>query len=98
MPDLRVNGERLWDSLMEIARFGATPKGGSCRLALSEEDRQGRDCFVAWCRDAGCDVTIDRMGNIFARRPGRDGERAALYGDHRWLLRCRELRDVWPGL
>ena len=83
MPDLRVNGERLWDSLMEIARFGATPKGGSCRLALSEEDRQGRDFFVAWCRDAGCDVTIDRMGNIFARRPGRDGDRAPVVaGSH----------------
>ena len=83
MPDLRVNGERLWDSLMEIAQFGATPKGGNCRLALSEEDRQGRDCFVAWCRDAGCDVTIDRMGNIFARRPGRDGERAPVVaGSH----------------
>jgi len=83
MPDLRVNGERLWDSLMEIARFGATPKGGNCRLALSEEDKEGRDCYVAWCRDAGCDVTIDRMGNIFARRPGRDGDRAPVVaGSH----------------
>ena len=83
MPDLRVNGERLWDSLMEMAQFGATAKGGCCRFALSGEDKEGRDLFVAWCRDAGCHVTIDRMGNIFARRPGGDGEIAPVVaGSH----------------
>lgn len=69
---VRVDEERLWESLMAMARFGATPGGGSCRLALSDEDRRARDCFVAWCRAAGCVVSVDRMGNLFARRGGRD--------------------------
>jgi len=71
MDNIQINGERLWESLMEMARIGATPAGGNCRLALSELDRQGRDLFVRWCREAGCRVSVDRMGNIFARRPGR---------------------------
>jgi beta-ureidopropionase / N-carbamoyl-L-amino-acid hydrolase len=70
--NLRVNGERLWQSLMEMAKIGATEKGGVCRLALTDLDRQGRDLFVRWCKEAGCTVSVDRMGNIFARRPGRD--------------------------
>ncbi len=72
MAEARINGERLWASLMEMARIGATPKGGVCRLALTDLDRDGRDLFVRWCREAGCTVKIDRMGNIFARRPGRN--------------------------
>jgi N-carbamoyl-L-amino-acid hydrolase len=72
MENLKVNGERLWRSLMELAKIGATAKGGVCRLALSDVDREGRDLFVYWCEEAGCEVTVDRMGNIFARRPGRD--------------------------
>jgi len=75
MDNLRIDGRRLWDSLMEMAQFGATPKGGNCRLALSDEDKAGHDCFVAWCEAAGCSVTVDSMGNIFARRPGRDPAR-----------------------
>ena len=76
MDRLRANGERLWDSLMEMAVLGATPAGGSRRLALSAEDAAGRDLFVRWCQDAGCRVVIDQLGNIFARRPGSDGGRA----------------------
>jgi N-carbamoyl-L-amino-acid hydrolase len=72
MDNLQINGQRLWDSLMEMAKIGATPKGGVCRLALTDVDKQARDLFVTWCREAGCSVTVDRMGNIFARRPGRD--------------------------
>ena len=72
MSDLRINGERLWASLMEMAKIGATPKGGVCRLALTDLDKQGRDLFVQWCKDAGCTVKVDKMGNIFARRPGRN--------------------------
>lgn len=72
MDELRVNGERLWDSLMEMARFGATPRGGCCRLALTDTDKAGRDAFVRWCREAGLTVTIDPIGSIFARRQGRD--------------------------
>ncbi|MBX6321062.1 MAG: Zn-dependent hydrolase [Rhodospirillaceae bacterium] len=69
--NLRINGQRLWDSLMEMARIGATEKGGVCRLALTDLDRQGRDLFVRWAKEAGCTVSVDAMGNIFARRPGR---------------------------
>ncbi|MFY1662824.1 Zn-dependent hydrolase [Pseudomonas sp. Pseu.R1] len=69
---LHINGERLWDSLMTMARIGATENGGVSRLALTEEDRLGRDLFVQWARDAGCTVRVDAMGNIFARRAGRD--------------------------
>ena len=69
---LRVNGERLWDSLMELARIGATPKGGVCRLTLTDLDKQGRDLVTRWAREAGMSVTIDKIGNVFMRRPGRD--------------------------
>lgn len=69
---LRINGERLWSSLMELAKLGATEKGGVCRIALTELDRQGRDLFARWAREAGCEVRVDRIGNIFARRAGRD--------------------------
>ena len=70
--NLHINGERLWARLMQMAKIGATEKGGVCRLALTDRDRQGRDLFVQWAREAGCTVSIDRMGNIFARRPGKD--------------------------
>jgi len=69
---LRVNGERLWASLMELAQIGATPKGGVCRLALTDLDRQGRDLITRWALEAGMTVTIDKIGNGFMRRPGRD--------------------------
>ena len=72
MHNLRIDGQRLWRSLMVMAEIGATEKGGCRRLALSDLDRKARDLFVDWCGEAGCSVTVDRMGNIFARRPGRD--------------------------
>jgi len=62
----------LWQSLMELAQIGATAKGGVRRLTLSEEDRRGRDRFVAWCREAGLRVEVDGIGNIFARRQGSE--------------------------
>jgi N-carbamoyl-L-amino-acid hydrolase len=81
--NLKIDGDRLWDSLMAMARIGATAKGGVCRLALTELDRDGRDLFVRWCEAAGCAVTVDRLGNIFARRPGRDPARPpVLVGSH----------------
>src|SRR5229473_1858781 len=83
MQNLRIDQERLWQSLMAMAEIGATEKGGSKRLALSDLDRAGRDLFVRWCREAGCTVTVDRMGNIFARRPGRRSELAPVVtGSH----------------
>src|SRR5690606_31346956 len=69
---LRINGERLWDSLMELAQIGATPKGGVCRLTLTDLDKQGRDLVTRWAREAGMSVTIDKIGNGFMRRPGRN--------------------------
>ena len=69
---LRIDGPRLWSALMELAAIGATPKGGVCRLALSELDRQGRDLVTRWAREAGMTVTIDKIGNGFMRRPGRN--------------------------
>lgn len=70
----QINAERLWHRLMAMAEIGATPGGGSGRLALSDEDRAGRDLFVGWCREAGFAVRVDQIGNIFARRPGTDAE------------------------
>jgi N-carbamoyl-L-amino-acid hydrolase len=80
---LRVNGQRLWQSLMTLAEIGATPKGGVCRLALTELDRQGRDLFIRWAKEAGCEIRVDAIGNIFARRAGRDpGLPPVLTGSH----------------
>ena len=69
---VRIDPDRLWDSHLEMAKIGATPGGGVCRLALSDEDRQSRDLFVAWAEAAGCAVRVDTVGNIFARRAGTD--------------------------
>ena len=69
---LRINGERLWASLMELAQIGATKKGGVCRLTLTDLDKQGRDLVIRWARDAGMSVVIDKIGNGFMRRPGRN--------------------------
>ncbi len=69
---LRINGKRLWDNLMDLAAIGATQKGGVCRLALTPLDRQGRDFFVSQARAAGCTIRVDSIGNIFARRAGRN--------------------------
>ncbi|MEW6688746.1 MAG: Zn-dependent hydrolase [Pseudomonadota bacterium] len=69
---LRIDAERLWGSLMDLARIGATPKGGVRRVTLTAEDRAGREQFVAWCRAAGLAVEIDAIGNIFARRAGTE--------------------------
>jgi N-carbamoyl-L-amino-acid hydrolase len=69
---LKVNGQRLWDSLMQLAAIGATPKGGVCRLALTDLDRQGRDLVVGWAKAQGLKVTIDKIGNGFLRREGTD--------------------------
>ena len=70
MNDLRIDGPRLWDSLMELARIGATDKGGVKRLALTDLDRQGRDLVVGWARAEGLAITVDAIGNVFMRREG----------------------------
>ncbi len=79
----RIDGRRLWDSLMEMATIGATPKGGVRRLTLTDVDRAGRDRFRALCEAAGLTVRVDAIGNMFARRPGRDPSRLpVLFGSH----------------
>ena len=81
--DLRVNGNRLWQSLMDLATIGATAKGGVCRLTLTDLDRQARDRVRGWLRDAGCTVEVDGVGNMFAIRPGRRADAPpVLTGSH----------------
>ncbi len=70
--NLRIDGQRLWDALMHTAQIGATPKGGICRLTLTDLDRQVRDWFKAQCEALGCTVTVDEVGTMFARRPGKN--------------------------
>jgi len=78
MDDIRVHTQRLWQSLMDMGKVGALPQGGCSRAALGVDDRAGRDLFVGWCREAGCDVQFDQVGNIYARRQGRDPRRKAV--------------------
>lgn len=68
--NMLIDGPALWSDLMETARFGGTPKGGICRLALSEEDKNVRTWFAQTCEALGCTVMYDSMGNQFARRAG----------------------------
>ena len=80
---IRVDGERLWRSIMEMAQIGATANGGSHRLTLSDEDKLARDLFAGWCADAGLSLTVDQMGDMFARRAGADASRAPVgMGSH----------------
>jgi len=72
--NLRINGRRLQDTMEEMARIGETPAGGVQRLTLSDEDRQARDLFVKWLREMDLEVTIDEMGNIFGKRPGKNND------------------------
>src|SRR3954468_927913 len=81
--NLVIDGERLWGELMETAAIGGTPKGGVCRLTLTDLDRQVRDWFRARAEALGCTVTIDDMGVMFARRPGqRDDLPPIAIGSH----------------
>jgi N-carbamoyl-L-amino-acid hydrolase len=83
MRNLVIDAERLWGELMETAAIGGTPKGGICRLTLTDLDRQVRDWFRARCEALGCTVTIDDMGAMFARRPGqRDDIPPIAMGSH----------------
>lgn len=80
---LQIDGARLWQSLTDLAQIGATPRGGVRRLALTDDDRRGRDEFARWCRDAGMTVSVDEIGNLFARRDGADAHAApVLVGSH----------------
>lgn len=69
---ISIDAERYWKTVQRSAEIGIGRPGGLARVALNDADRQMRDEFVAWCREAGCSVTVDGVGNIFARRPGKD--------------------------
>jgi len=89
---LRIDGARLWQSLMDLATIGATAKGGVRRLALTDLDRQGRDLVVGWFREAGCKVEVDGAGNIFAIRGGRSGR-----GGNAPVVLCGSHIDTQPS-
>jgi beta-ureidopropionase / N-carbamoyl-L-amino-acid hydrolase len=81
--NLAIDAERLWDDLMLTARIGGTAKGGICRLTLTDLDREVRDWFTARAQALGCSVTVDDMGNMFARRRGqRDDVPPIAMGSH----------------
>ncbi len=81
--NLRINGDRLWDSLMEMAKIGPGVAGGNNRQTLTDEDAQGRALFQQWCETAGCAMGLDQMGNMFARREGTDPDALPVYvGSH----------------
>ncbi|MDB5657248.1 MAG: Zn-dependent hydrolase [Tardiphaga sp.] len=81
--NLQIDSARLWDSIHDTAKFGATPKGGVRRLTLSAEDKQVRDWFRAACEAAGCEVHVDTLGSMFALRKGRDMSKAPIgIGSH----------------
>ena len=84
---LQVNGERLWSSLMEMARIGGTEKGGCNRQALTDKDKQGRALFIRWCEEIGCTLRVDEMGNLFLRKAGRDNSLPPVR-KIRWCLWC----------
>ncbi|WP_170339634.1 Zn-dependent hydrolase [Ruegeria arenilitoris] len=81
--NLRINGDRLWDSLMEMAKIGPGVAGGNNRQTLTDEDAKGRALFQKWCEEAGCTMGLDQMGNMFAIRPGTDPDALPVYvGSH----------------
>ena len=81
--NLKVNADRLWDSLMEMARIGPGVAGGNNRQTVTDEDGEGRALFQKWCEDVGCTMGLDTMGNMFAHYPGTDPEALPVYvGSH----------------
>ncbi len=81
--NMTINADRLWDSLMEMARIGPGVAGGNNRQTLTDEDGEGRALFQRWCEAAGCTMGLDTMGNMFARRDGTDPDALPVYvGSH----------------
>jgi len=79
---MRINRKRLEESMEALGRVGATAKGGLNRVALTDDDRRGRDLLVEWMRQAGLSVTVDQMGNIFGQRAGSEGAAPVMMGSH----------------
>ena len=81
--NLKINPDRLWDSLMEMAQIGPGVAGGNNRQTLTDEDAEGRALFQKWCEEAGCTMGLDTMGNMFAQRDGTDPDALPVYvGSH----------------
>ena len=81
--NLTINGERLWETLMDMAKIGPGIAGGNNRQTLTDEDAEGRALFQSWCTAAGMTMGVDQMGNMFARREGTDPDAAPVYvGSH----------------
>jgi N-carbamoyl-L-amino-acid hydrolase len=81
--NLRINADRLWDSLMEMAKIGPGVAGGNNRQTLTDEDGEGRHLFRKWCEQAGLTMGVDTMGNMFMTRPGTDPDALPVYvGSH----------------
>lgn len=81
--NMRIDGDRLWSSLMEMARIGPGIAGGNDRQALTDADAESRALFRRWCEEAGCTMGVDGMGNMFARREGADAQALPVYvGSH----------------
>lgn len=81
--NLRINPERLWDSLMEMAKIGPGIAGGNNRQTLTDADSEGRHLFAEWCAGAGLTMAVDTMGNMFATRAGTDPDALPVYmGSH----------------
>src|SRR5687768_10988367 len=79
---MKIDLKRLEQSMDDLGRVGATERGGLTRLALSDEDRRGRDLLVGWMREAGLRVSVDRMGNIFGERAGTEPLPPVMMGSH----------------
>ncbi|MHA7886923.1 MULTISPECIES: Zn-dependent hydrolase [Roseicyclus] len=81
--NMKIDGQRLWDTLMEMAKIGPGVAGGNNRQTLTDEDAEGRALFQSWCEAAGCTMGLDEMGNMFARREGTDPDALPVYvGSH----------------
>src|SRR5262252_8090179 len=94
----RIDLDRLLGRLDEFNRIGALPGGGNCRLALSDEDRAGRDLLVRWMRDLGLTVTVDAIGNIIGMRGGREDLTPVMFGSHTDTVGTGGLYGVLAGL
>ena len=81
--NMKINSERLWDSLMEMAKIGPGIAGGNNRQTLTDDDAKGRELFQSWCDAAGMTMGVDQMGNMFAKREGTDPDALPVYvGSH----------------
>ena len=80
--NLRINRDRLLQRINQLAKIGAIEGGGVCRLALSDEDKAGRDLVVSWMKDLGLTITIDQIGNVVATRPGLEDTPPVMTGSH----------------